>query len=129
MIICIECAENSKNLLLQQEEYPDWFPMGECSLCNNISPLVDSYRESPAGKYFDALGNELKVGDKIAYSVAAGRSSGKIIIGTIYSFGRSTVRVEVETVDWEPTMKKRKVQTVRSFFNYHPGKCLRLSTI
>lgn len=126
MIICIGCVEHAKDLQDNYYRNPDVYPFGECGICHQNAPLTDGYRAKETGKFFDMHGKEVAVGDRIAYSVAAGRSSGKMIVGKIYAFGLSTIRVESTSIDWNSGMSHRSIQTVRSYFNYHPSKFLRL---
>ena len=128
MIICIDCAEGALSMQEHYSKHPNVYPIGDCRLCHRRAPLTDGYVKKQPGKYFDTLGNEINIGDIIAYSVAAGRSSGKMIIGKIHKFGKSTVCVEYETVEWDGAITHKSIQTIKTHFNYHPSKCLKLNS-
>ncbi len=126
MIICIDCVDK-QSILVHYNQNAQHYPIGECRVCHKQAPLTDSYRQTP-GKYFDTMGNELAVGDTIAYSVKAGRSSGKMVIGNIYKINPRTICVEVETIEWNYTTGDRTIELVKTHFNYHPSKCLKLNS-
>ncbi len=129
MIICIDCVEHSVAAKERFDRNNDLYPFGDCSACGQYAPLTEGHRKSEPGKFYDTLGNEIKVGDRIAYSVAAGRSSGKMIIGRIYKFGARTVNVEFETIYYQSGDYNKMTRFVeKTYFNYHPSKCLKLDS-
>jgi hypothetical protein len=127
MIICIECSGRGYDS--QIKDHPEDWPIGECRLCHRNAPLMEGHRRKEPGKFFDCMGNEIVIGDTIAYSVAAGRSSGRMVIGKIYKFGKATVSVEFEAVEFDSSYSGRSVKTVRPWFNYSPTKCLKIDNV